>query len=335
MRHKTLVRNSPSALLTLGIFTILFSKINWPEIFAIFGNLNIPYALMAIMISLFSSAVIGVDRFRFTLKAFGHQISFKEAFFIKMGSQPLNVLPSGKWNLLLQIIYLKHQRDFPFLSGIHMVVLLLFLNFISWILLIIPSVLYFVLIKKIECSVWFEYTVSFLAIIGILCILLSAILKSESFQKIFLSKINRLNSRWKERIYALFEIYRMITYQKLFLLLLYSMVFQYSALLVYHLLVNSLGLQIPFSSIILFTPIIILLTGIPLTFAGLGVRESLVLFFFSSYGPHEAILSLGVLFSLSEYILPPLLGLVFTKSFIARLLFGYPEKMGEIPNISE
>jgi glycosyltransferase 2 family protein len=97
------------------------------------------------------------------------------------------------------------------------------------------------------------------------------------------------------------------------------MVFQYLKVGVFFFLVKSLELSIPVFSMIIFVPMLLILSNVPLTVAGLGLRESLVLLFFSSYGGKECILVLGMLFSFSEFIVPALFGLVFVKSFLKKI----------------
>jgi len=323
MKYAIVLRKIVPVILTLVIFAVLFTRVDWEKICLVMKGINVPYALMALIFSLFAITVFGVGRLQYTLQVFGLRISFKEVLVMKMGSMPLKVLPSGKWNLLSQIIYLKRNLNFSLLSGVHATALRLFLDLFSCLLLIVPSGFYWILIKKMEYSPWLKYAILASAFLGSCYILFLILLRHPLFQKVFISRISRLNLGWEIKLNSFFEFYRRLTYQKLFLLLVYSMVFQYSALLVFYLLTKSLGLNIPWSSIILFLPIVIILTAIPISFLGLGVRESLILFFLSSYGPKEAILSLGVLFSLCDQIFPSFLGLVFTKAFLAKLYTGY------------
>ena len=72
--------------------------------------------------------------------------------------------------------------------------------------------------------------------------------------------------------------------------------------------------------IVIYVPIIVLITIIPITIAGLGTREAATIFFFSKYATSESLLSVGILLSFIIVILPSLIGLLFMKKFYSRLI---------------
>lgn len=79
--------------------------------------------------------------------------------------------------------------------------------------------------------------------------------------------------------------------------------------------------SIPLYAILLYVPIIILIGSMPVTFLGIGLRESAVLFFFFRYASPEKILSLGILYSFVEHVIPMMIGLSLTGLFMHKLLF--------------
>ena len=88
----------------------------------------------------------------------------------------------------------------------------------------------------------------------------------------------------------------------------------------FYILSKAINLNIPFSKMILIFPMIIIISFIPFSIAGLGVREGLVILFFSGFASTQSLLSFGILISFVEYLLPALLGLFFVKPFLSKVL---------------
>jgi uncharacterized protein (TIRG00374 family) len=311
------------AVLVLSTFVIifyLFKNVQWPEMGLALRNIRIPYFISAVFVSLVSSAWIGSVRFRMIIRALGGQVSFSDAFLIKMGSQPLNLLPCGKANLWSQIFYLKKQKDFSFLSGAHLVFFSLFLNFLVLLGLAIVASIFGGVGKETVIGGQIRMILFCFFVVGCLPFLLFGAIRSEVIRHRFLSWIGRIFPRLKGEMDGLIELYERIRGREIFIVLLYSMVFQYAQIVLFVLLVKCLGLSIPILSILVCVPLVIILSNIPITVAGFGLRESMVLYFFSMYGVQEALLVLGMLFSFCQYIVPSLLGLFFVRSFLEGLL---------------
>lgn len=80
----------------------------------------------------------------------------------------------------------------------------------------------------------------------------------------------------------------------------YSIVVQLFGFLTVFLLARGLGIAIDFLSIMLFLPIIIILTLLPVSISGLGVREGAFVFFFGAIGiEQEKALALSLIWFLS------------------------------------
>lgn len=123
-----------------------------------------------------------------------------------------------------------------------------------------------------------------------------------------------------EGLNKLITAYGQIDKKKLFYLWIYSVVFQFCELLVCFVLSRGVNIFIPFHIIMILVPITILISNLPITFNGIGLREAAVFFLFSNYGTREQILSLGILYSLSEYVIPVIIGLLFIKPFMNKLV---------------
>jgi hypothetical protein len=105
-------------------------------------------------------------------------------------------------------------------------------------------------------------------------------------------------------------------------LLAYSVFFQFSELITAYILFKAVGLSIPAYIIFIYIPVVVLLSNIPLTIAGLGTREAAIIFLFSKYGSQELLLTSAILISFIEHILPTAIGLIFLSPFIKNTLHG-------------
>lgn len=110
-----------------------------------------------------------------------------------------------------------------------------------------------------------------------------------------------------------------LSFKNALFLLSYSLFLKGFELLDYFLVFKALGLDIPLRPLLVFTPLAMLISEIPISFLGLGSREAAIVFFFSSFGSLEKLLVAGILISFSEYLLPNILSLLFLKPFLDKM----------------
>lgn len=111
--------------------------------------------------------------------------------------------------------------------------------------------------------------------------------------------------------------------------ILYSLLVQITIILINFLLSRSLGINLPFISLIAYIPLITIISLIPVTINGLGMRESAYVFLFSYYGiAREEALSLSLLFFATSVIASLMGGILFI--FIRRQ--NYKEKTNSSNN---
>lgn len=85
-------------------------------------------------------------------------------------------------------------------------------------------------------------------------------------------------------------------------------------------LARVIGLPIPFFSVLLYLPIIIIVSHVPITVRGIGVREWLFVFFFARYASAEHIVSLSILYTWCEHIFPQVLALMFSGRSLQKIM---------------
>jgi hypothetical protein len=111
--------------------------------------------------------------------------------------------------------------------------------------------------------------------------------------------------------------------------IIYSLLVQITIILINFFLSRSLGINLPFISLIAYIPLITIISLIPVTINGLGMRESAYVFLFSYYGiAREESLSLSLLFFATSVIASLVGGLLFI--FIRRQ--NYKERTNSFNN---
>lgn len=108
-----------------------------------------------------------------------------------------------------------------------------------------------------------------------------------------------------------------------------GMLYQISTILSCYLLGRALGIRLPFSYFLFFIPVVYIVTMIPITFGGIGVREGTFIYFLSKAGiPGENALSLSLLLYVS-LVLVSSLGYFFQFSSNKSIQVNLPRKVKE------
>ena len=128
---------------------------------------------------------------------------------------------------------------------------------------------------------------------------------------------NKWIMTFKKRLLKCFENENIFKNKKI---ILFSLLFGFLELVCFYFLSKAINVDLPFSEVFFYLPIIILLSSIPLTFLGLGMREGLVILLFQKYASAGRLLALGILYSFVEHIFPTLIGLGFTSIFINKII---------------
>lgn len=300
--------------LTIAIFISLFSKVNIFKVAKTMGRINFGIFGLALVISMISNIIINSDRLRRILGTLGCKISFKESIFIKMGSLSLKALPLSQLSQLVQPVYLKRVHAFAFLRGTSSL-------FLGWILNLFALVAFMLIgsnsvpLQNLRLpNPGYIYSIPLIPV----CLFL-IFLKSRQIQEALIKISGRLSPVVSASLADFIYMCNNFEYMKLFYLWGYSVIFMFSKLVIFYILSKSLNLNIPFSAILYFLPPAILFSSLPVTVLGLGIIESTVLLFFSTYASQERILSLGLLISFTEKIFPMFVGLFFLRPFWNKL----------------
>lgn len=328
-----------SILFTALIFIILILKIDFGILVDTLRSLRLKYLWLAIAISFSANIFLAADKWRRILKALGAQLSFKETFFVVLSAKPIKFILPFKSGELIKVLYIAKKGYLHFGKSFASVLFDKVLNITSCLLLLCIGLIFSILNFPIEITLpsilgsslifgirgnpspllnFFKRLHQEIAKFVLHLFKIPHRLRRGFLNILFLRGYSALRKGVgfiKQIINSLKEIGLM----KKIKFLIYSTFIQLSPLINAYILFKAFDIDVPFCSILLFMPIVVLVSSLPITLSGLGIRESTLLFLFSRYGPKETLLSVGILLSFVEYILPATLGLLSLRFFLERI----------------
>ena len=295
-----------SIFLCVLIIYLLFRRIDFYKFASVFKEINVYVIYLAILVSLVSIG-LGAYKWQILLKIMQCDVPFREILFISLGNAPLRLVLPLKTGALALAGYLKKYKGFPFTNGASSIMLDKVYNLLATVFFMPLGLMFFDFPVPYRILGW----LLFLLIFYIVFYLFSPLLRR------FLNAISPKLGNLYEDVHHM--VMNMTIKQKLYLFA-FAVIFQGLTVMTTYLIFRALNISVPFYWLLLFVPLIILITHIPITVFGLGTREAAVLFFYSRFASTEPLLSAGILMSLIKYILIAFLGCFFMYSFTRRLL---------------
>lgn len=296
------------------IFVLLFSKIDIHKFMITFKEINIAFFLAGTLIFLFNDFFIMPLQWLRSLLSLGYSLSLKEAIIIKAGSFPARFILPFKIGDLVRAVYLDKQKGIPFYSGASSIYINIFLNL--FVLIVIMS------LGHSTFSTNPLYMVLFFS--GLLLLFLLATRVFGYTKHLILYFARKNNFRLYVLMRTLFDILDRPSLRDLGVLFFYSVIHWVFELIVFFILFRAAGLVISIDAILVFVPLIILISYLPISISGIATREAAILFWFSGFGPPEKLLSTGILISFLNLFLPLIISLFFVRRFLNRL-YSIPE----------
>lgn len=296
--------------LTLGILWFIFYRfdVDLHNLFS--GIANEKYILLDLIIPVFILPIVSANRW----KIFLEQVGVKERTFslVKIGwisiFQGL-ILPSSQGQDLLRIYYIeKRHPDKQAASGSTVIIERL-LGFIVLCFLCLTFSLYNYRIfnqKEFFIIICLVSIFLFVVIFLLLNKSLQAYVEKRRFSKGFLQKGFSYLTRMHRTI-AYFP-YRKIIFPSILLILL----FQIATITSVYLVFRAYGINLPLYVHIAIYPVVAILSMIPITISGIGIREGFFVYFYAQFGvPGDT----AVFVSLVNYgivvLIPAVLGSLF------------------------
>jgi len=281
-----------TAIITVLIFLILFSRIDFFSVVNIIRHANLLMLLIAILFSFVFTFVLIPLKWKLILDYIKCNISFKEAFFIHVPALPISWIMPLKSGELIKSLYLKRQNKLSFKKATSSLV---FDNAMDLFTILFFTILAFIFLSiEIPYKLYFWFSIMALSLV---CIILIAKNIPSDF----------------------FYSFKVISLNKTLFIFILSLIGFFISFISAYFVFLSINITIPFLEIMFYFPIITLITIIPFTVSGFGTREAATVFFLSKYATSESLLSAGILLSFIIVVLPSLVSLLFIKRFYNKL----------------
>ncbi len=297
---KTQILLAPA--LTAVIFVILFRYISLTEVVRITKNCHINILLWTLVVSAGSNIYINALRFQNILRQLGIPLSLFETILIKGGGSLFKVFMPARSGEFVMMAYLKRVKDLSYIQSFFLIISEYILNLSALILFFLTGFLWSINQPAVN-----RHTLAMIIMFPT-----EENPSSRGFRAVF--------HKWLPDIKDNVSLFRRLCFRKT--IIFYTLLYMGAEVLTFYLLAHALNIFIPFGIVLMLIPAAFLLSSLPLTLGGLGLRECAVLFLFSSYAPAEELLSLGVLYSFVENLFPLLINGSLSGLFLSRLLKG-------------
>jgi len=288
-----------SLAVTCSVFILLFQKIHFAKVFNLIGKIDFRVILFVSVISIFNGFFVSSLRWKLILNKMGCDISWRESMFIKVGSDPIIGSMPFRAGEISRVAYLKSRKNMLASTAI-------FSIFIEYVLTIF-MLLCFVVLGSI---VWVFYGNS--APLTVRVSPFFGFVKGKGFFS---------GNKWVSNLKECFKNH--FIRQRIFLnkeILFCTFLIGFLDLVCVYLIAKGINASIPLFSLLIYMPLVILASSIPITFLGLGIRESLMVFLFMKYASCEKILALGIIYSFVDRILLMLIGLSLVSLFVSKII---------------
>lgn len=272
------------------IFYLIFRKVDYFSLKEVFLNAKWYYLILAILV-IFLAPVFSAKRWQTILKSMDYHISFRDSFKIIMAVFPASAVTPAKVGDLIRAHYLKDKV--PITQTMGAVVTERFID-----IFILAS-------YSFAGAAFLENGL----IMGISLFII--FLTPSSF--LIVNKIKLPPGKWQQRIENFLHVSKVFISQpqKLLPVLFFSIIFWSTNIFEAKILFLSLGVNVPLFYIAAAFPLTIFIGLLPITLAGMGTRDSAIIYLFSSFGSASVSLGVGLLYSLFAYWLVALIGLPF------------------------
>jgi len=296
-------------ILGIGILALLFYKIGFESILVVFTSMNLSY-LPIIIIMYFMNLYFGSLNIVILMKPIKTTMTLMDIYRYYMLSWGVGLFIPGRVGEVSLVYFLK-KHNLPLGQGFLIFVLD---KFISVLVLGIVSTVGFFMFFDLNTALW---------LLGLVLVIISG-LGSVIFSGFGRDKIKKyILRKYAKKFKGFSELLKFYTTKKfhlLFLNFLNTIVRWVVSAIIYYFAFLSFGVNLPLWLIFLITCITSVMSFIPLTISGLGIRESVGVYLYSLQGVQAPIVA-------SAYLL-----IVICSYGVAAFIFYFFNYKGLIKN---
>lgn len=296
-QRKNILKTALIITITLAIFYIIFSKIDFFSVIDVLSNANLWYLTLAFLVTLLIP-LIQAKRWKSILKAMGYDLRYLECFCMVMGTHPLASVTPTKAGDLVKAYYIKDKV--PISKTVGSVLTEKALDAFTLLLL---------------CLIGLAFYPRPLMLIIVVIIIISIIV----FFVLSHFDVNLpIKKSWNDKLHNVLFSTRALTKdkKKFFVVAIDTFTLWFIAIIQTVIFFFALGIEVPLLFTMANIPIAIFIGMMPVTLGGMGTRDSAIILLFYNYGNPAELLGVGILFSLFRYWLLSLMGIPFMQKLL-------------------
>jgi len=331
---------------TVGIFAILLRQIPWHELADALRGARLAPLLAAAALSIIIKVFVGADKWRRILTALSCRVSLGEVMFVRTATAPFRLTP-GKVGTLVAAVYLWRHCGFPFAKGVSSLVLERLQNLAVLLAFAVLGPMLFQLagLASLSPSGAGEFAQDESAaisgaipahvdllfspralLVSAICLVGLAVLYA--FRRPLYALVARMNVKLANIIRHLASCFHEIRPVRQASLLVYAAAAQVGELAMGYLIFRAVGVSAPFGTVFVGLALMVVVSNIPVTVNGFGLRELTVVYLFGGPGTQARpeLLAVGMLISAIGYMLPVVIGIPLLGPFVRRLTARAPAR---------
>ena len=292
-------------LIGLIIFIFILTKIDFQKIKEIIPAIQVSYLFMAVIFTLLPVAVKAY-RWEYLLKMQQIDYSFKDSFMAYLCSVFAGIITPAKAGELIKVFYVKKATNISLGKAFSSVIIDRILDLFFLLLFALTGILYFYvyydyLIVLITLLVMLVITILFLLNKQVKTLLVNLLLKLVTIRF-----KNKLTNHVEDFLNGLDIVGRIKFIFPVFLTLVSYLIYFFNC----YLISKSLSMPISFSYLSFSISITVVLALLPVTIAGIGIRDASLIFLFWQIGiDKEMALTYSLLFLVFINITAGLVGI--------------------------
>ena len=308
-----------------GLLWFLLAKAGLRDVGQAMRSVDVGLVVLATVFSCVANTVFGADKWRRVVNYMGGRLSFREAAFVRLGAGPIRFSAPSKTGELVKPLYLQKQHGFPFVKGTSTLVLDKLFNFWGVLFFLFVGIPFFGDDMTIRIPI--PLTDARLPVpAGVLTLMFVAgPIVAWRWRGLVYRLADRVHGKLHKLLTDLLSAFEVIGPRHQVFLFVYSIVFQATELITCYIVCRAVGFErtVPFHKIMVFVPLVIIFSNIPAAWSGIGLREMAMVYLLPlyGYGTEEQALTAGLLLSVTEYVIPALIGAPLVPRFL-RCLAG-------------
>jgi glycosyltransferase 2 family protein len=297
-RRTAWIRFALFALVTAGIFVLLFRKIDYTRVRQTLSQAN-PLLLVLAASFTFFFPVLAAFRWRRMLKALGYSVSYSDCFCMIMAAWPMGTITPSKSGDLIKAWYLKDRIPVTLVLG-------------SVLAERIMDVLVLLGLALVGCLLFQRWALA--AIAG------GALAAGLVVIALLLRLRLPVPARFQGKMEPVLRSLRLLAESPSLLawVILFTVLNWFASIFQMYFAYLALGTHVPLMFAAGALPLAIFVGLLPLTLSGMGTRDSAIIILFAPYAAADVSLGVGILYSLFGYWLPSLIGLPFLQRALPR-----------------